>query len=147
MTNNPGGISQFNTGSMGVGQQAATDGSSQNQQITSIQEPGSVGEQVTQQDMLQMLAQLDQMVSSAEIPAEIKEEVATYLSAARKAVEKEKPNKERVKINLEGVAEELKEASNDTEAGANLFKKVKPILGKVVDWLGAAAAGSLLGSL
>ncbi|NEP35608.1 hypothetical protein [Moorena sp. SIO3B2] len=147
MTNNPGGIVQFNTGSGGVGQQAATDGSTQNQQITSIQEPASVGEQVTQQDMVQMLAQLDQMVSSAEIPEEIKEEIATYLGAARKAVEKEKPKKELVKSNLEGVAEELEKASKDTEAGANLFKKVKPILGKVVDWLGAAAASSLLGSL
>ncbi len=147
MTNNPGGIVQFNTGSGGVGQQAATDGSTQNQKITSIQEPASVGKQVTQQDMVQMLAQLDQMVSSAEIPAEIKKLVATYLGTAKQAVEEEEPNKQLVKITLEDVAKKLKKASNETESGANLFTRVKPILGKVVDWLGAAAAGSLLGSL
>ncbi|NEO48219.1 MAG: hypothetical protein F6K55_30510 [Moorea sp. SIO4A3] len=144
MTNNPGGISQSNTGSMGGGQQAAGNQSSQTM-VTEGLLP--VGKQVTQKEMLEMLTKLDKMVSSAEIRPELKKEVATYLAAAKTAVEKEKPNKERVKINLEGVAEELEKASKDTESGANLFKNVKPILGKIVDWLGAAAAGSLLGSL
>ncbi|NEQ88852.1 MAG: hypothetical protein F6K26_55905 [Moorea sp. SIO2I5] len=145
MTNNPGGISQSNTGSMGGGQQAAIgDG---NKQTMSTKESVTEGEQVTQQDMVQMLAELDKMVSSAEIPAEIKTLVATYLGTVKQAVEEEEPNKQLVKITLEEVAKKLKKASDDTESGANLFKKVKPILGKIVDWLGAAAAGSLLGSL
>jgi len=144
MTNNPGGISQSNTGSMGGGQQGAIG--DHNKQTMSTQAAASAGEQLTQQDVLQMLGQIEQMIGSAEIPEEIKEEANTYLGAAKKAVEKEEPNKERAKINLEGVAEELEKASKVAEAGTTLFTKVKPILVKVAGWLGAAA-GSFLGTL
>jgi hypothetical protein len=144
MTNNPGGISQSNTGSMGGGQQGAIG--DQNKQTMSTQAAASAGEQLTQQDVLQMLGQIEQMIDSAEIPEEIKEEANTYLGAAKKAVEKEEPNKERVNINLEGVAEQLDKASKVAEAGTTLFTKVKPILVKVAGWLGAAA-GSFFGTL
>ena len=144
MTNNPGGISQSNTGSMGGGQQGAIG--DHNKQTMSTQAAASAGEQLTQQEVLQMLEQIEQMIDSAEIPEDIKEEANTYLGAAKKAVEKEEPNKERVNINLEGVAEELEKASKVAEAGTTLFTKVKPILVKVAGWLGAAA-GSFLGTL
>ena len=145
MTNNPGGISQSNTGSMGSGQQASMGDN--NQQIMSTQGVSSEGEQLSQQDVMQMLLELEKMISSSEISEEIKEEVTTYLGAAKKAVDKEEPNKERAKINLEGVAEELEKASKVAEAGTTLFTKVKPILVKVAGWLGAVAAGSFLGNL
>lgn len=145
MTNNPGGISQSNTGSMGGGQQAAIG--DYNQQTMSTQAAADAGKQLSQQEVLQLLAQLEQMIGLAEIPDEIKEEAKTYLSAAKKAIEKEEPNKERAKINLEGVAEELEKATKVAEAGTTLFTKVKPILVKVAGWLGAVAAGSLLGTL
>ncbi|MFP4121755.1 MAG: pentapeptide repeat-containing protein [Coleofasciculus sp.] len=144
MTNNPGGISQSNTGSMGGGQQGAIG--DHNKQTMSTQAAASAGEQLTQQEVLQMLEQIEQMIDSAEIPEDIKEEANTYLGAAKKAVEKEEPNKERVNINLEGVAEELEKASKVAEAGTTLFTKVKPIFVKVAGWLGAAA-GSFLGTL
>lgn len=145
MTNNPGGISQSNTGSMGGGQQAAIG--DYNQQTMSTQAAASAGEQLSQQDVLQLLAELEQRINESEIPADTKEEAATYLSAAKKAIDKEEPNKERAKINLEGVAEELEKAGKVAEAGTTLFTKVKPILVKVASWLGAVAAGSFLGSL
>lgn len=145
MANNPDGISQSNAGSMGGGQQAAIG--NHNQQMMSTQSAASAGEQLSQKEVLQMLLQLEQMIGTAEIPEEIKEEATTYLGAAKKAIDKEEPNKERATVNLEGVAEELEKASKVAEAGTALFTKVKPILVKVAGWLGAIAAGSFLGSL
>ena len=141
MTNNPGGISQSNAGSMGGGQQASIGNN--NQQTISTQETSLKGEQLNKEEVLQMIGELHQMISSAEIPKEIKEEATTYLSATKKAVEKEEPNKERAKINLEGVAEELEKASKVATAGANLFTKAKPIIIKILSWLGSLATGSL----
>ena len=140
MTNNFGGISQSNTGSMGGGQQAATG--NHNKQTMSNQADTSAGEQLSQQQVLQLLTELKQSINESEIPVEIKEEATTYLSAARKAIEKEEPNKERAKINLEGVAEELEKASKVAGTGITLFTKVKPILLKVVGWLGVLTTGS-----
>ncbi|NET61365.1 MAG: hypothetical protein F6K47_36135 [Symploca sp. SIO2E6] len=145
MTNNPGGISQSNTGSIGGGQQAAIGNN--NQQTMSTQAAASAGEELSQQDVLQLLAELEQRINESGISFDMKEEATTYLSAAKKAIDKEEPNKERAKINLEGVAEELEKASKVAEAGTTLFTKVKPILVKVAGWLGAVAAGSFLGTL
>ena len=145
MTNTPGGISQSNTGSMGGGQQAAIG--DQNQQTMSSQATAAGGEQLTQQQVIELLAQIEQMIHSAELPDNTKEEATTYLSAAKKATEKEEPNKERVKTNLEGVAEILEKASKTVDAGKILWEKSKPIFVKLVGWLGMIAAGSFLGTL
>lgn len=145
MTNNPGGISQSNAGSMGGGQQANIG--DKNQQKMSVQATPSAEEQLSHKEILQSLVELEREINDSEIPAEIKEEAITYLNAAKKAIDKDEPNKERAKINLEGVAEELQKASKVAEAGTTLFKKVKPIIVKVAGWLGAVAAGSFLGTL
>lgn len=145
MHNNTGGISQSNNGSMGGGQQGSIG--DHNQQSMTTRTATSASEQLTQQEVIQILAQIEQMICTAELPEDIKEEAAMYLGAAKKATEKEEPNKERVKINLEGMAETLQNASKTVDAGKNLWEKSKPILLKVVGWLGTVAAGSFLGSL
>lgn len=147
MTSNPGGISQSNTntGSQGSGQQSSIG--DKNRQTMSVEVPPLAEEQLSPQDILKDLVELEQEINDSEIPAEIKEEAITYLNAAKKAIDKDKPNKERAKINLEGVAEELQKATKVAEAGTTLFKKVKPIIVKVAGWLGALAVGSFLGTL
>ena len=147
MTSNPGGISQSNTntGSQGSGQQNSIG--DKNRLTMSVEVPPLAEEQLSPQDILKDLVELEQEINGSEIPAEIKEEAITYLNAAKKAIDKDKPNKERAKINLEGVAEELQKATQVAEAGTTLFKKVKPIIVKVAGWLGALAVGSFLGTL
>lgn len=147
MTSNPGGISQSNTntGSQGSGQQSSIG--DKNRLTMSFEVPPLAEEQLSPQDILKDLVELEQEINDSEIPAEIKEEAITYLNAAKKAIDKDKPNKERAKINLEGVAEELQKATKVAEAGTTLFKKVKPIIVKVAGWLGALAVGSFLGTL
>ncbi|NEQ07476.1 MAG: hypothetical protein F6K37_16450 [Moorea sp. SIO4E2] len=68
-----------------------------------------------------------------------------YLGAAKKATEKEEPKKELALANLETVAETLETASGKADAGKTLWGKAKPILLKVADWFGAAAASHIIG--
>ncbi len=146
MTHNPGGISQSNTGgSMGGGQQAAI-GNNNSQAMTS-QADAPAGQQLTQQQVIQMLAQIEDMIRSAKLPPDTQKEAIAYLSAAKKATEKAEPKKQLVATNLEGVAETLNDVSQNEGEGKTLWEKVKPILLKVTDWLGQAIAGSLLGIL
>lgn len=145
MTHNPGGISQSNTGSMGSGQQGAIG--NKNSQAMTSQANAPAGRQLTQQQVIQMLAQIEDMIRSAELPPDTQEEAIAYLSAAKKATEKAEPKKQLVATNLEGVAETLNDVSQNEGEGKTLWEKVKPILLKVIDWSGQAIAGSLLGKL
>ncbi len=81
MTNNPGGISQSNTGSMEGGQQAAIG--NHNQQTMSTQADASPEEELSQQDVLQLLAELEQRINESGISSDMKEEATTYLSAGK----------------------------------------------------------------
>ncbi|MEH2167860.1 MAG: hypothetical protein V7K41_14525 [Nostoc sp.] len=145
MTHNPDGISLSNTGSMGGGQQAAT-GKNNSQTMTS-QTNVPAGQQLTQQQVIQMLAQIEDMIRSAKLPPDAQKKAIAYLSAAKMATEEAEPNKELVATNLGGVAKTLNGVSQNEGEGKTLWEKVKPILLKVTDWLGQAIAGSLLGIL
>ncbi|NEO16645.1 MULTISPECIES: hypothetical protein [unclassified Moorena] len=68
-----------------------------------------------------------------------------YLGAAKKATEKEQPKKETALANLESMAETLETASKKVDAGKTLWDKAKPIVLKVADWFGAAAASYIMG--
>jgi uncharacterized protein YjbI with pentapeptide repeats len=136
VTNNPGGISQSNSGSMGGGMQANIGDS--NRQDMSIQAAAAEGENLTQPEVINLLAELEQTIGGSDIPDEIKEEATTYLKAAKKAIEKENPNKERAKINHEAVIQALEKGREVAEAGTALLQQVRPILVKVLPWFGLA---------
>lgn len=145
MTNNPGGISQSNSGSMGGGQQGVIGNN--NQQTMTTSGSTSTDEQLTTEQVVEMISEIERMIDSTELPEDTKEEAIMYLGAAKKTAEKKEPNKERVKINLEGMAETLEKASKTVDAGNTLWEKAKPILAKLATWLGAVATGSFLGTL
>ncbi|EGJ31060.1 MULTISPECIES: hypothetical protein [Moorena] len=88
---------------------------------------------------------LSKLVQQSEMPEDTKEEITTYLGASKKAMEKEEPKKETVLANLESATETLETASRKLDAGKTLWDKAKPILLKVADWFGAAAASQIIG--
>jgi uncharacterized protein YjbI with pentapeptide repeats len=116
-----------------------------NNQVTQGQGAGTAEEPLTKADVIALLAELDQLVRGAELPEDTKEEATLYLSAAKKATEKEEPKKETALTNLQTVAETLETASKTVNASANIWDKAKPIIIKVATWLGAAAGSYLLG--
>ena len=92
-----------------------------------------------------LLAQLETLIQGAELPANSKEELIEDLSAAKKATDKEEPNKERALNKLTDVTKALENTSKSVEAGQKIWTTAKPIIMKVAAWLGAAAGSHLLG--
>ena len=117
-----------------------------NNQVTQQNQVGAdTGESLTKEDVVKLLAQLETLIKGAELPADTKEEVIEDLSAAKKATDKEEPNKQRALERLGTVAETLDKTSKGVEAGQKIWTTAKPIIVKVASWLGAAAGSHLLG--
>ncbi|NET66455.1 MAG: hypothetical protein F6K63_19520 [Moorea sp. SIO1G6] len=116
-----------------------------NSQINQGQGTASTEEPLTKEQVIELLVELDKLVRGAELPEDIKEKATMYLGAAKKATEEEEPKKELALANLETVAETLETASGKVDAGKTLWDKAKPILLKVADWFGAAAASRIIG--
>ncbi|WDD36095.1 pentapeptide repeat-containing protein (plasmid) [Nostoc sp. UHCC 0926] len=157
MTNNPGGFSVG--GSVGgnvnnvQGDNNRTVQGDNNQavlgdgnQVTQQNQVGAdTGESLTKEDVVKLLAQLETLIKGAELPADTKEEVIEDLSAAKKATDKEEPNKNRALERLGSVADTLDKTSKTVESGQKIWTVAKPIIVKIATWLGAAAGSHLLG--
>ncbi|MBE8991994.1 pentapeptide repeat-containing protein [Nostoc sp. LEGE 12450] len=157
MTNNPGGFSvggsvggnvnnvqgDNNRAVQGDNNQAVLgDGN----QVTQHNQVGAdTGESLTKEDVVKLLSELENLIQGAELPTDTKQEVVEDLSAAKKATDKEEPNKQRALDRLTGVAETLEKTSKSVEAGKKIWTTAKPIIVKVAAWLGAAAGSHLLG--
>ena len=88
---------------------------------------------------------METLIQKAELPEDTKEEVIEDLGAAKKATDKEEPNKKRALERLTSVTETLEKTSRSVEAGQKIWTTAKPIITKVALWLGAAAGSHLLG--
>ncbi|QLE53490.1 hypothetical protein FD724_36930 (plasmid) [Nostoc sp. C057] len=157
MTNNPGGFSvggsvggnvnnvqgDNNRAVQGDNNQAVLGDSNQ---VTQQNQVGAdTAQSLTKEDVVKLLAQLETLIKGAELPANTKEEIVEDLSAAKKATDKEDPNKQRALERLTGVAETLEKTSKSVEAGQKIWITAKPIIVKVASWLGAGAGSHLLG--
>ncbi|MBG1268090.1 pentapeptide repeat-containing protein [Nostoc sp. WHI] len=157
MTNNPGGFSVGGSvggnvnNVQGDGNRAVQGDNNQavlgdGNQVTQQNQVGAdTGESLTKEDVVKLLAQLETLIQGAELPADTKEEVIEDLSAAKKATDKEEPNKQRALERLGTVAETLEKTSKGVEAGQKVWTIAKPIIVKVATWLGVAAGSHLLG--
>lgn len=137
MTHNPDGISQNVRGSQLYGGMQVAQGDN-NQQIMGTHTIVPAEKQLGKADVVTLFVQIEKLIRSAELPAETKDEATAYLSAAKKATEKEQPNKELAKVNLKGMADTLETASKTVASGKNLWENVKPILSQLPGWLGVA---------
>lgn len=87
MTHNPGGISQSNTGSMGGGQQGAI-GNNNSQAMTS-QTDAPAGQQLTQQEVIEKLAQIEDLIRrSAELPPDTQKKRSRILVQQKRQLKK-----------------------------------------------------------
>jgi hypothetical protein len=157
MTNNPGGFSIGGSvggnanNVQGDGNRAVQGDNNQavlgdGNQVTQQNQVGAdVGTPLTKDDVVKLLADLQTLIQKAELPADIKEEVIEDLSSAKKATDKEEPNKNRALERLGSVAETLEKTSKGVDAGQKIWTTAKPIIVKIATWLGAAASSHLLG--
>ena len=138
MSNNPGGISQnMSGGAMHGGMQAAQG--DQNQQSMETNVTASDEKQLTQQEVIQMLAQIEELVKgNSELPEADKEKSLKYLGAAKEEAQATEPDKQLAAGNLKRGVDTLKTASEAVASGKTLWENIKPILVQLPGWLGVA---------
>ena len=138
MTNNPGGISQNVSGGQVYGGMQAAQGN-QNQQTQETNVVASSEKQLTQEDVIRLLAQIEQLVgTSSELPEVAKEKTLKYLGAAKEEAQNPEPDKQLAAGNLKRMAETLKTTSETVASTKSLWENAKPILLKLPGWLGVA---------
>lgn len=136
MSSNPGGISQSNSGSMSGGMQAAIG--NHNKQTMSNED--SAPNIPTQAEVVELLAQIEQLIQSAELPEAVKEKAKKYVETAKIEAEEKEPDKQLISRNLERVTKNLEEADKTVDASKRIFEKIVPLVVRIVSWLGTAAA-------
>ncbi|MBD2000023.1 hypothetical protein H6G00_25995 [Leptolyngbya sp. FACHB-541] len=117
------------------GIQGAQGNDIQQSQLTNS---GNASNQVDQDKARIILEQLSELLKNSSLPEMLKEDSTVYLDAARKAINRDEPNKELIKVNLKGMAETLQDASNTVEESKALWDRVKPALVQLISWLGVA---------
>ena len=139
MNNNPGGTSQnMSGGNMYGGMQAAGDHSTQ-QMETNVTQADE--KQLTQADVIQMLAQIEELVKSTpELPSADKEKSLRYLGAAKEETQAREPDKQLAAGNLKRMAQTIETASKTVESGKTLWGNIKPVLKELPAYFGVAAS-------
>ena len=94
---------------------------------------------LTQANVVELIAQLEELFRSSDLPEEKTAKAIKHLEAAKEEVQEEEPDKEFTAKNLQRATKVLKEAGETVEAGTSLWKKVQPIITKLLPWLGVAA--------
>ena len=140
MNNNPGGISQSNSGQMSGSMQSAIGNQNAQTSITDITSSAAIP---AAPEVLLLLAELEILIQTSSLPDADKAKAGTHLESAKTEAKAIEPDKEGFAKDLERTAKTLKSADEAMQTGTNLFGKVVPILRTIAPWVGTAA-GSLL---
>ncbi|NJO57893.1 MAG: pentapeptide repeat-containing protein [Richelia sp. RM2_1_2] len=136
MTNNPNGDSQnISFGNVDGGNfQVARDNSNQQMEAKVNQ-----GKELTQADVIQMLARIEQLVNSTpELPEADKEKSLRYLGAAKEETQASEPDKQLAAGNLKRMAQTIETASKTVESGKTLWGNIQPVLQELLPYFGVA---------
>ena len=107
----------------------------QNQQIGTSESP----KPLTQTDVVELIAQIEELFRSSDLPPAQTTKAIKHLETVKEEAKEEKPDKDFAAKNLQRATKVLKEAGETVEAGTSLWKKVQPIITKLLPWLGVAA--------
>ncbi|BBD63251.1 hypothetical protein NIES2109_61010 (plasmid) [Nostoc sp. HK-01] len=110
--------------------------------VTQNQEIGTSesSKTLTQADVVELIAQLEGLFRSSDLPETQTAKVIQFLDAAKDEVQQKEPDKDFAAKNLQRATKVLKEAGETVEAGTGLWQKVEPIITKLLPWLGVAAS-------
>lgn len=101
-------------------------------------------EEITQDQAIELLTQIEQLIESANLPSDVVEEATDYTRMARKEAQKTEPRKERITNNLEAATSLVQDLNKTTDAVKDLVGKLKDPVIKLSGWLGVAAAKFLI---
>ena len=127
-----GQLSQVQIGGLAGGDQNVL----QTQKISQ----GSTEKPLTQTDVVELISQLEELFRSSGLPEKQKEKAIKHLETAKEEAQEEKPDKDFAAKNLQRATKVLKEAGETVDAGTNLWKKVQPIITRLLPWLSVTAS-------
>lgn len=112
----------------------------QDMNVTQNQQTGASesSKPLTQTDVVELIAQLEELFRSSDLPPAQTAKAVKHLEAAKDEAQEKEPDKEFAAKNLQRATKVLKEAGETVEAGTSLWKKVQPIITKLLPWLGVA---------
>lgn len=108
----------------------------QNQQIGTNES----SKPLTQEDVVELIAQLEELFRSSDLPPAQTAKAVKHLEAAKEEAQEKEPDKDFAAKNLQRATKVLKEAGETVEAKTSLWKKVQPIITKLLPWLGVATS-------
>ncbi len=97
-------------------------------------------EKLTQAQVVQLLAELEEKIQQSALPENVKDNTLKRLEASSVEVQEQEPDKQLFAGNLKRATENLSQARQATEEGKKLWDEVFPILKKVGTWGGVAVS-------
>ncbi len=101
---------------------------------------GELEESLTPANVVELIAQLEELFESSDLPKEYKEKAIRHLESTKEVVQEDKPDKDFAAKSLQRATKVLKEAGATVDAGTSLWSKIQPILSRLLPWLGVAGS-------
>ena len=93
------------------------------------------GKELTPDEVVKLLAQIEGKVRESALPESIKEKALKNLNSAVDEVQEKEPNQEIAIVQLKRMSHTLAEVSKTTAEGKKVWENVKPILIPLAGWL------------
>ena len=101
---------------------------------------GESEDSLTPMNVVELIAQLEELFSSSDLPGKYKEKAIKHLESAKEEAQEENPDKDFAAKSLQRATKVLKKAGETVDAGTSLWSKVQPIISRLSPWLGVAAS-------
>ncbi|MEM1392423.1 MAG: CHAT domain-containing protein [Cyanobacteria bacterium P01_H01_bin.150] len=95
---------------------------------------------LTQPDVVELITQLEELFRNSDLPPAQTTKAIKHLEAAKEEAQEKEPDKDFAAKNLQRATKVLKEAGETVEARTSLWKRVQPIITKLLPWLGVASS-------
>lgn len=132
----------FSGGQLSGVNAAQNVGGNVNQTLSNTQ--GEAQKQLTSIEVVELIAQIEALFRSSDLPEEQKEKALKLLGTAKEEVTETEPDKSYAVKSFQKATKILKEANETFGAGQGLWDKLKPLAGTLAPWFGIAAKSLLL---
>lgn len=101
---------------------------------------GETTEPITQEQVIEILVQIEQLLKTSLLPPEVVSEATKYTTNAKEEVKEEKPQQSIILKQLERATSVLKKLDTTAGTAKDLISKLKPLFVKLAAWLGVAVS-------
>lgn len=104
---------------------------------------GEAEKQLTPDEVVDLIAQVETLFRSSDLPDEQKEKAIKHLETAKEEVKEAEPDKDFAAKNLQRATKVLKDAGETVAASQGLWQKLEPIAKRLAPWLEIAVKNLL----